>query len=308
MLNIKSLALHVALRRSMCFFLERGFEGNIGRYTDVHAILTHQSTRPNQVLDVPGMLSCSAHDDGGTVTCDVTTITTTLDAELFVNGNSVGKQTASSLGVQVAWKVTLETNNTPASRTAASDALDATVGRKQPACTFPVNLTNVQCKNLEQDKTAESADACQQMCCTVGTAACNVWQFKPQQRVGRNEIYGHGHGHTGNGCWYGIVEDMASDCTNTTHDPFGWIGAGRTPPPAPPAPHANLTVTAIDKAGHVVASHTAIASETSTVAGVVSSIDFPSIASGTGDKVVLVRCDTVVRPRRYLVHSGDTEG
>jgi len=94
---------------------------------------------------------------------------------------------------------------------------------------FPVNVSGVQCLNL-QEVPAGSASAadCEQACCAAGHA-CGVWQWR-----------------SGTGCWTG------SDCADEGPDPNGWVGGARSSTPAnktcPPGPGSPCSASYDDSA------------------------------------------------------------
>lgn len=87
---------------------------------------------------------------------------------------------------------------------------------KDPAGTFPIDLTDKQCLGLAQ-VSAHNASECVDLCCA--DAACQVYQY----------CQGGSCSPQGS-CWIG----QKNDCD---HSASGWISRARnTPPPPPPGP------------------------------------------------------------------------
>jgi hypothetical protein len=128
-----------------------------------------------RILDLPDQLDCSSTG------CTVTAITTTMNAELLLNGTVVGTQIASMLGNQVQFILPFP------------DAATNGVQHQHKLtynCSFPINLTGVQCKDLNANKHSKTLAACASACCQ--DSGCNVWQFDVV---------------ADKGCWMGYVAD-----------------------------------------------------------------------------------------------------
>ena len=213
--------------------------------------------------DLADQLPCTT-DDAGT-SCTITGISTAAKNELFVDGVSQGVQTPAVPGDQVQWSF-----SPPATRTTAIDA----------TCSFPVNLSTPQCRGLTQQAGAGSADACRKSCCDGH--GCTIWQF-----------------NAGKGCWTG-----RGRCQGTVHSGEPWVGGGTEAPvpPGPPSPSPvpppapvdirNVTMVARDASGKAVATHTITASKSGTAARLVAIAEIPSLATGTGSKLVLDGTDS----------------
>lgn len=174
---------------------------------------------------------------------------------LIVDGVDAGVQTPSAKGIATTWSI-------PSRSVLLDDA----------QCTFNISLSGlVQCKGLEKDRAASSADACSAACCS-SSKFCNVWQFTADQ-----------------GCWIGDV-DIDTNCAKNPSNPRHWLGGGRLGGPTPAPAAKNITLLALDASGTVVASHTLLApSGTSELA---ASVDVPSNTTGTGSVLLLDGADT----------------
>lgn len=204
-----------------------------------------------RLLDLIDQIPC------GGKSCTVSAVSTGHSNELFVNNRSVGLAKPDELGDTVTWQIPF----VGAAVTITSDAAGN--------CTFPHNLTGVQCKGLTDHKQAKTPKACEASCCAE--AQCDIWQFEASA-----------------GCWIGT----ANSCDKVGP---GWVGGGRGTPPGPSPPTMNvssLTVVARDATGAAVARHTLTGSATGVPAALVSDIDIPSAATGTGTALVLDGMDS----------------
>eukprot|EP00040_Diaphanoeca_grandis_P025859 m.143977 g.143977 ORF g.143977 m.143977 type:complete len:1013 (-) comp30346_c0_seq1:516-3554(-) len=135
-------------------------------------------------------------------------------------------------------------------------------------CNFTVNVS-VQCKGLTSAKSATTAEECAAYACNNND---NVWQFSNDH-----------------GCWTGAGVNI-KDCAFNPKQP-DWVGAGNAPSPDPNNID-NVTLHALNTDGSVVTSHTISASRTGVGAALTATFDVPSLATGTGTKLVLDGTDT----------------
>ena len=94
-------------------------------------------------------------------------------------------------------------------------------GAARGSCTFPRNLTGLQCQGFDGVKPAIAPDpaTCRSVCC--GDPSCSAWNFSPSCG--------------GTCCW--ISRLPGADCGEPHGSWKTWVGgSGRTVPPGPPGP------------------------------------------------------------------------
>jgi len=199
-----------------------------------------------RILDLPDQLT-------GKSSVTLTTVTSAVQAELVVDGKSLGKQTTpkdqfGSL-LPVEWEVP------------TSGVADDCIGVQS----FPHNASLVQCMNLAHVKSATDSASCAAACCEQNH--CNTWQFD----VGPAAV----------GCWVGYA--AIGSCVKRDSAPV-FEGGQRD---APPVMFFNsATLNALDSDGKVLATH-----KLHTPAGAKRrlhlTIDVPSPSTGTGKALLL---------------------
>ena len=107
---------------------------------------------------------------------------------------------------------------------AAALLLASAAGAATPlACSFPRNLTGLQCQDMGGNPAA-SEEGCRLACCAL--LDCTVWNFAP--------------GHAAQSCWlWSGPTSPGPTCEPPTGTWKRWAGgstARRPPPPAPPTP------------------------------------------------------------------------
>jgi len=161
----------------------------------LNLIPLNDPSRPNVLPNNPAtarilnLLDQLSYDNNNNTV--ITAITSTNQAELFVDGKSQGLQTTSYLGMPVQWTVNAVSDNTP---------------NVHATCNFPTDESNIQCRGLTNVPSANSANQCTQACCDAGD--CAIWQYSDSK-----------------GCW--ISSSIPTDCPPTS----GWVGGSRTVPP-----------------------------------------------------------------------------
>ncbi len=224
-----------------------------------------------RVLDLGDQISAST----------VTTIVAggdTVQAELLVNGNSIGSQPLSSNSLntganQMTWDLSPDLH---------SEDQTGKLVVVAPNCSFPYNHSGANCHGLKHIKGASSATECRVKCCADAT--CSVWQF-------RGSLDPEDDGAQ---CWMGAYS-TPEDPSACTGSQTGWIGAGRTAaPPGPGMSIDNVTVLAQSASGSVLASHTVYGTHGAPPTALQLLVDVPSAATGTGSKLVLDGHDTAL--------------
>ncbi len=206
-----------------------------------------------RVLDLLDQLAYDAKTNATTLHG----VVSTGSAELFVNGVSHGKQASDPPGTTLVWDVVV----------AAADDAHAAPAAPAAACTYPVNVSDVQCEDLTNLPSATSAGACAAAACAQGGS---VWQFFAPK-----------------GCWVGFGVSPAS-CIKPSP---GWVGFGRSTQPRMDV--KNATLVALDDSGRAVASHTVLA-PSGPPASLTLTLDVPSASTGTGGALYLDGKDTAM--------------
>ena len=177
-----------------------------------------------RILDLPGQ-----------ITSEVEVLTSGTAVELVVNGKAGDKVEVDMPGEPV--KVQVPTPS-------------------RQNCSFPRDLSNVQCHGLTHMPKAENEDECKQACCDAGSS-CVIWQYL-----------------TPHDCWVG--QAALSSCT-PSEDP--WVGGGDV------ITIKNLTAVSLDSSGKAIGSHTILGAETASA--IKLELDVPSQTTGTGAALVL---------------------
>ena len=149
-------------------------------------------------------------------------------------------------------------------------------------CSWPVNQTGTQCKGLQAYPSATTAVECKALACSKGLLA---WQW------GSGSVSSTGSGNgavaaaaaAASACWAGTPEtDPTTPCPPPTKPTAQWRGESRRGITHP----SNATLLARDASGVVVGSHTVLA-PSGPPAALTLTLDAPSPATGTGERLVL---------------------
>ena len=170
------------------------------------------------------------------IATSVAVLTSEESVELYVDGKSNGKTLSPGTGEPVIIPLT---------------------GEK---CTFPYNVSGVQCHKLRKEASATNAMLCASACCEM--AGCTVWQYAPIA-----------------GCWIGDVD--RSNCSH--HPKEKWEGGGRDT--QPPLSVSNITAASLDVNNQVVGVHTVLRG--GQPKAITLTLDVPSNNTGTGMMLVL---------------------
>ena len=128
-------------------------------------------------------------------------------------------------------------------------------------CSWPVNQSGVQCKGLIALTGGDaSAAECKALACDKNAA---VWQFSNTK-----------------GCWAGTPTFVP--CLPPTDPAIHWVGSGRSA-----QTFNNATLIGRDTQGTIVAQHTIFAPTVTPSIALSMTLDVPSLATGTGTRVLL---------------------
>ncbi len=183
-------------------------------------------------------------------------ITSAATAELVVDGKLVGHPMPSD-GTSVAWAINVTLPPEPAGADNAT------------SCSWPTSVDGLVCSGLTHTPSGSaSASACEAAGCDAGA---DVWQWGKTL-----------------GCWVGTP--VQQPCAPNPPGEKPRVGGARVVPPVITV--RNATLVARDATGAVVATHTVLAPSLPEGAGgspaaLALTLDAPSLATGTGSRLLL---------------------